>query len=74
MARLAPPKMVAEYFGLYALSGKATAFLGPAVFGFVTGVSQSQRLGMATILVFIALGALVLLPVRDPHPAAAATA
>jgi UMF1 family MFS transporter len=71
MARLAPPKMVAEFFGLFALSGKATAFLGPAVFGFVTDISQSQRLGMATILVFITLGALVLLPVRDPRRAAA---
>ena len=70
MARLAPPKMVAEFFGLFALSGKATAFLGPAVFGLVTDVTDSQRLGMATILVFIAFGALTLLPVRDPRGAA----
>jgi UMF1 family MFS transporter len=74
MARLAPPKMTAEFFGLYALSGKATAFLGPAVFGLVTDLSGSQRLGMATILVFIAFGALVLLPVRDPHRDAAPAA
>jgi UMF1 family MFS transporter len=66
MARLAPPRMMAEFFGLYALSGKATAFLGPAVFGLVTDVTGSQRLGMATILVFLALGALALLPVGDP--------
>lgn len=66
MARLAPKAMVAEFFGLYALSGKATAFLGPAVFGLVTDASGSQRLGMATILVFIAVGALALLPVQDP--------
>ncbi len=67
MARLAPPKMAGEFFGLFALSGKATAFLGPAVFGFVTDLTQSQRLGMTTILVFIAFGAITLLPVRDPH-------
>ena len=71
MARLAPQEMVAEYFGLYALSGKATAFLGPAVFGLVTAATASQRLGMSTILVFIAAGALLLLPVRDPHRAPA---
>ena len=29
MARLSPPKQQAAYFGLYALSGKATAFAGP---------------------------------------------
>lgn len=67
MARLAPPQMVAEFFGLFALSGKATAFLGPAVFGLVTEVTASQRLGMAATLIFVALGALVLLCVDDPQ-------
>jgi len=51
-------------FGLYALSGKATAFLGPAVFGWVTALSGSQRVGLSTILVFLAVGAALLLPVR----------
>jgi UMF1 family MFS transporter len=74
MARLAPKAMVAEFFGLYALSGKATAFLGPAVFGLVTDMADSQRFGMATILVFIALGGLVLLPVRDPSRRSAGSA
>ncbi|MEQ9126450.1 MAG: MFS transporter, partial [Alphaproteobacteria bacterium] len=31
MARMAPPGMATEMFGLFALSGKATAFLGPAL-------------------------------------------
>lgn len=74
MARLAPKEMIGEFFGLYALSGKATAFLGPAVFGLVTDATASQRLGMATILVFIAAGALALLPVREPgRPGATAS-
>lgn len=71
MARLAPDDMRAEMFGLYALSGKATAFVGPAVFGLVTASSGSQRLGMATIIVFLAIGGGLLLLVREP---AAATA
>ena len=36
MARIAPAHLRAEFFGLYALSGKATAFLGPALVGWVT--------------------------------------
>jgi len=66
MARLAPPEHRTELFGLYALSGKATAFLGPALVGAVTLWADSQRAGMATILVFFAVGALLLLPLREP--------
>lgn len=60
MARIAPEGRTGEYFGLYALSGKATAFVGPAVLAAVTQVTSSQRAGMATILAFFAVGALVL--------------
>lgn len=67
MARLAPEAMRAEMFGLYALSGKATAFLGPIAFGAATAAFGSQRAGMATILLFLGGGLLLLLPVREPH-------
>jgi UMF1 family MFS transporter len=66
MGRLAPPALRTEMFGLFALSGKATAFLGPAVVGWVTLWAGSQRVGMATILVFFLLGLLLLIPVREP--------
>src|SRR3546814_741132 len=42
MARVAPPDLRAEFFGLYALSGKATAFLGPALVGWITLWAGSQ--------------------------------
>lgn len=64
MARIAPPEVTTEMFGLYALSGKATAFIGPAIFGWVTALSGSQRIGLATILAFLALGAALLWPVQ----------
>ncbi len=67
MARLAPPKMRTEMFGLYAFSGKATAFLGPALFGWATMAFNSPRAGMATILVFFAVGLAVLLPLKEPN-------
>ena len=66
MARLAPVGKSTEMFGLFALSGKITAFLGPAVLAFTTDAFASQRAGMATVLVFLALGGLILLTVREP--------
>ena len=69
MARIAPAELRTEFFGLYALSGKATAFLGPALVGWITVATGSQRLGMATILVFFVAGLLLLLPLRDPQAA-----
>jgi len=64
MARLAPAEMRAEFFGLLALSGKATAFLGPAVLGSATLYFNSQRAVMATILLFWLAGFALLLGVR----------
>ena len=66
-ARLAPAELRTEMFGLYALSGKATAFIGPALVGWVTLWAGSQRIGMATIMLFFAAGWLLLLPVREPR-------
>jgi len=66
MARLAPSEMMAEMFGLYALSGKSAAFVGPAVLALMTTAFASQRAGMATILVFFALGFALIMTVPDP--------
>ncbi len=65
MARLAPPESRAEFFGLFALAGKVTAFVGPALVGWVTFAAGSQRLGMATILPFFVIGAALLLLVKE---------
>ena len=64
MARIAPEALRTEFFGLYALSGKATAFLGPALLAFVIDQTASQRLGMATILPFLAVGLVLLWGVK----------
>ncbi len=66
MVRLiAHKEMSTEMFGLYALSGRITAFIGPWLLGLVTLASGNQRAGMATILVFFFVGAMLLLPVTD---------
>ena len=65
MAHIAPSALRTEMFGLYAFSGKATAFLGPATLAVVTDMFNSQRAGMATIVIFLGLGAAILLFVND---------
>ncbi len=66
-ARIVPPQLATEFFGLYALSGKVTAFLGPALVGWVTYQADSQRWGMATILLFFLAGLALLWPLADPQ-------
>jgi MFS transporter, UMF1 family len=66
MARMTTETEAAGHFGLFALSGRATAFLGPAVAAAVTAFAGSQRLGIATILLFLVAGLALLLGVREP--------
>ena len=56
LAHAAPEKIRTELFGLYALSGKATAFLGPFLVAVMTDMFDSQRAGMASILIFFVIG------------------
>ena len=65
MARLAPPGMQGEMFGLFALSGKVTTFAGPAVVGWVTLATGSYRLGMSTVVLFLAVGLILLRGVKE---------
>jgi len=66
MARLAPPGQVAEFFGLYNLTGRATAFLAPTTIGLMTQISGDQRSGLGVIFIFIGIGFTLLLFVREP--------
>ncbi|MFW5825286.1 MAG: MFS transporter [Marinobacter sp.] len=63
MARIVPPDLQTQMFGLFAFSGKATAFAGPLLVGWVTAATGSQRWGMATILVFLLVGFAIMLTV-----------
>jgi UMF1 family MFS transporter len=66
MARMAPAGMETEMFGLFALSGKVTAFIGPWLVGLVALAYDSQRLALATVLPFLVIGGLLMLTVREP--------
>jgi UMF1 family MFS transporter len=56
MARIAPTKKMAEFFGLYALSGTATAFLAPFVVARFTEWSGSNAIGVGSILILLGIG------------------
>ncbi|MCB9947087.1 MAG: MFS transporter [Rhodospirillaceae bacterium] len=66
MAKLAPPDAATEFFGLYALTGKAAAFAGPILFAVLTDAFASQRAGMTGILALWVAGGALLLTVREP--------
>lgn len=67
MAQLAPPEKVSEFFGLYAISGTATAFVGHLMVGVLTDITDSQRWGFASSLMLLVPGLLLLFLVREPQ-------
>ncbi len=69
MARLAPAELRTEFFGLYALTGKATAFAGPFLVATVTAAFESQRLGLSIVLAFFLAGFALMFTVREPKRA-----
>ncbi len=69
LARLAPPDRMTQYFGLFAFSGKATAFAAPLAIAIVTTLTGSQRWGIAATALFLIGGLLFMLPVKEPQRA-----
>ncbi|MEO0328606.1 MAG: MFS transporter [Pseudomonadota bacterium] len=61
MADQAEPGRMTEAFGLYALSGRATAFLAPLLIAVFTDLSGSQRIGVVPIVLLFVVS-LMLLP------------
>lgn len=66
MTQLSPPERAGELFGLYALAGTATAWLGPMLVGFVTEATRSQQIGFGSLLALLAAGFVVLWGVKAP--------
>lgn len=67
IARLAPVGKSGEFFGLFALSGKATAFMAPLLIGIVTQATGQQRPAMVVILILLLVGATLMSFVREPE-------
>jgi MFS transporter, UMF1 family len=65
LIRMAPKDRIAQYFGLFALTGKVTSFIGPLLIGVITAVTESQKAGMAVLVLFFVAGLALLARVRD---------
>jgi UMF1 family MFS transporter len=67
LARSVTPEEAGRFFGIYALSGRATTFLATGLNAILIMLSGSPRLGMASMLIFFAVGLAILLV--TPYPA-----
>ncbi len=81
VAKLAPRGKSAEFFGLFAVAGRSSSVVGPALFGWLIahntaiyindGMASLEaeqlatRIALFLVLAFMALGALILLFVRE---------
>ena len=65
MSRLAPAEIRTQMFGLYALSGKATAWAAPFLITFLTVTSGNTRIGMSAILIMLVIGFALMTRVSD---------
>ena len=64
MARFVPQRHATEFFGFFAFSGKVTAFLGPLLLGLLSDL-YSQRVGVASVVLFFVVGGWLLLGVDE---------
>jgi UMF1 family MFS transporter len=60
MVRHTTPEKATEGFGLYGLSGRATAFLAPTLIGIVTAVSGDARIGISPLVLLFVLGIILM--------------
>ncbi|MEM7088091.1 MAG: MFS transporter [Pseudomonadota bacterium] len=64
MVRHTDPSTPVESFGLYGLSGRATAFAAPLLIGIATTVTGNARLGVSPIILLFILGLILMRWVR----------
>lgn len=55
MAQLTPKEKVNEFFGFFALTGKATSFIGPLLFGILTSL-YNQQVALWVVVIFFLFG------------------
>ena len=70
LVQLAPPGRSGEFFGLYAIAGTITVWMGPLLVEIFTSMFTSQRIGMASIAILFAIGLALLSLVRVADAAA----
>ena len=69
MARLAPVGEEGRWFGLFALSGRASSFFVPTLIGVLTAATGEQRVLVPVVLTFLLAGAAFLFVTPGNRPA-----
>ena len=69
LVTLAPKGRSGEFFGLYAIAGTITVWMGPLLVEYFTLWFNDQRIGMASISILFTVGVVALLTVRMPERA-----
>lgn len=64
LTRITPPEQTGAFFGVYALSGVATGWLGPMMVNWGTKATNSQQGGFAMVTILLAIGFVGLMFVR----------
>jgi UMF1 family MFS transporter len=78
-----PPGQSAEFYGIFAVAGRTSSFIGPTIYGLIAreaayrfmargepermAEQSGQRIALLSVIVFLAVGLLVLLYVRENH-------
>jgi MFS transporter, UMF1 family len=65
VAVFTPKQNAAEFFGFLGIAGKAGAFAGPAIFGFLSWLLGSQRPAILSVAVFFIVGMIILARVNE---------
>ena len=66
MARISPPRLLGEFYGLYATVGRFATLLGPMAWGVIVDVLHLPRTAaMGALIVFIVAGRVILSKVDD---------
>jgi len=71
LGRMVPPDKESEFFGFFAFSGKATAFMGPFMLGLITTLTGSQRAGFSVVILFFIVGGIMMWTVDEAEGIAA---
>jgi UMF1 family MFS transporter len=61
LAQIVPKEKITEMFGLYALTGKLSTFIGPLIISVITHFFKSKSAGLYVVLVMLSLGLFLML-------------
>ncbi len=72
---LAPPRQLAEFYGLWTFATRLASIIGPLAYGLITwGTGGNQRLAIASTAALFVIGLVLLIPIQIERGRAAALA